>query len=676
MSRNTSQGTGALASVTTGNDDTAFGYNAGNAITTGTGNTIMGSEAGEMITIRNYNSLYGHQAGRKIGTVEPNGINQNTGNSVFGAGAMSRTQGSTSFSTNSLNCVMGHNAAYNETSTYSQCVAIGTFALNGVCAKGYYFGEVAIGQGAGGMLEGDYNMFMGYFAGRNGTPLTSSVTNQGEYNIGIGPFCFYNTYDTNNVVDNTKKLSKSIAIGPYAFSSESQVSFPRQFWGENNVAIGYQAGKNMGTATGVQQSDNIYIVNYGNSTDNNTIRLGNTTNHQRTYLIPKLFIDNENLSDDRYVLITAGNNGSPLGTTTSGDITLQALTGTNKGKMLISFNGAFSGSSPQLFNGNKTMWSFEIDQTGNKDDFRLINTFNSPVAYFQAGNLSSTIAVGARSNPSFVGAENSSFGTLSLGLATTSDQNAAFGYGSSGLNTTGSGNSSFGYLSLNNNSTGSVNTAIGYKTLMSILGTNNTAIGSRSGENVVNGNNNIYVGANIFPGATNSSNIYIGNTGVNNESNTIRIGSSSGWLTTHSRAFISGIRGVTTAVNDGVPVLISSQGQLGTASSSITVKDKITVIDDDDMEKFDRLEAVSFTYKCDAKQVRQYGLIAEQVAEVMPELVAYNGHEPETVKYHLLHGLAIKKIQQQNKQIAELKLKNADLEARLSKIEKFFNLDK
>ncbi len=120
---------------------------------------------------------------------------------------------------------------------------------------------------------------------------------------------------------------------------------------------------------------------------------------------------------------------------------------------------------------------------------------------------------------------------------------------------------------------------------------------------------------------------------------------------------IKGISGVMTGINNAVPVLIDSAGQLGTINSSRRYKEDI-----DNMARASdnllSLRPVIFRYKKaieDGDIPIQYGLIAEEVAKVFPALVVYNEHgEPETVKYHLLATLLLNELQKLRSEIQTL----------------------
>jgi hypothetical protein len=193
-----------------------------------------------------------------------------------------------------------------------------------------------------------------------------------------------------------------------------------------------------------------------------------------------------------------------------------------------------------------------------------------------------------------------------------------------------------GIESLWSNTDGFYNTAVGIHALELNTDSYNIAIGS-------------YAGANLTTG---SHNIDIGNRGVADERATIRIGDLN-----HERAFIQGIAGVTTGVNDAVNVVVDSNGQLGTVSSSRRYKEDIQDMGEVSGRLLD-LRPVTFRYKeayANGEKPLDYGLVAEEVAEVFPELVVYNEEgQPETVKYRLLSSMLLNEVQKQQVQLVAL----------------------
>jgi len=192
------------------------------------------------------------------------------------------------------------------------------------------------------------------------------------------------------------------------------------------------------------------------------------------------------------------------------------------------------------------------------------------------------------------------------------------------------------------------------------------ALGYQALVNIVSSTDNIAVGANAAGSLTSGShNIHIGNPAVSSESNTIRIGAGG----THTKFFGAGVRGVTTDLANAVGVVIDSGGQLGTVSSSARVKREIADLGEESSSIL-KLRPVSFLYRNDTIGIRQYGLIAEEVAAVMPELVQFSeAEEPEMVRYHFLTPLLLKELQKQHKTIEQQNEVIARLEARLARLE-------
>jgi trimeric autotransporter adhesin len=278
------------------------------------------------------------------------------------------------------------------------------------------------------------------------------------------------------------------------------------------------------------------------------------------------------------------------------------------------------------------------------------------------------------------GNNNTATGTGALGANITGNDNAATGFqalfsntgdgntatGSQALtsNTTGINNTANGFQALFHNTDGTDNTAIGIQSLFDNTGSSNTAIGHSAFINKSTGDGNIALGN--FAGGllnTGSHNIYIGNSGATNESNTIRIGTAG----TQTKTFIAGIRDVT--LGGALPVLIDAVGQLGTMSSSRRFKNDIKPMDKTS-ETILALKPVTFHYKSDSTNTPQFGLIAEEVAQVDPDLVVRdNDGEIYTVRYDAVNAMLLneflkehrrvqkqtQKIQEQETTIAELK---------------------
>ena len=242
---------------------------------------------------------------------------------------------------------------------------------------------------------------------------------------------------------------------------------------------------------------------------------------------------------------------------------------------------------------------------------------------------------------------NSAFGYIALYTNTTGQQNTGVGIGALYTNTTGSYNSASGTFGLHDNTTGSSNNASGYGALYkNTTGANNNAMGVFAmGSNTI-GSNNIAMGQYAGYNATSgSNNIEIGSRGAAADNNVIRIGSPG----TQAATYVAGVSGVN--VTGGATVVVNSSGQLGVVSSSRRYKEDIRSMG----AASDRLLAlrpVTFRYKKadeNGRKPEQYGLIAEEVAKVMPELVVYNDKgQPETVAYQTLAPLLLNELQREH----------------------------
>ena len=283
---------------------------------------------------------------------------------------------------------------------------------------------------------------------------------------------------------------------------------------------------------------------------------------------------------------------------------------------------------------------------------------------------SDNTSVGAFScNANRTGNSNTAVGSFALISNITGDVNTAIGSGTMPNNTSGNANTAVGVNALNSNTTGGSNTALGFQALFSNTtalnntavgagalalgrGTGNIGLGFQAGRNVTNGSNNIHIG-NIAPG---------------DESNTIRIG------TTQTATFLAGVDGVT--IPSGSQVFIDSNGQLGTFTSSLRFKEDVADMGNTS-DSLMKLRPVTFHYKTDGSHLLQYGLIAEEVAKVYPDLVQYDDQgKPFTVRYHLINVMLLNELQKEHgrtqelqAQVTEQKAQLEEQEARLKRLE-------
>ena len=255
-------------------------------------------------------------------------------------------------------------------------------------------------------------------------------------------------------------------------------------------------------------------------------------------------------------------------------------------------------------------------------------------------------------------------GTLVLN---SGDQNTATGSAALLLNTTGLNNTANGALAILNNTEGSFNTASGANALMSnTTGSQNTAIGGGALFHNITGHDNIALGFNAGANIFGSNNINIGSAGADTDSGTIRIGQSGSQFLT----FIAGIRGQTTQIPDAVPVVIDSAGQLGTTVSSRRYKKEIKPMNQTS-EAILGLKPVTFHYKSDKTNTPQFGLIAEEVAAVNPNLVVRDKDgEIYTVRYDAVNAMLLNEFLKEHRTVQELKSNAAKQEATIAKQEK------
>ena len=264
--------------------------------------------------------------------------------------------------------------------------------------------------------------------------------------------------------------------------------------------------------------------------------------------------------------------------------------------------------------------------------------FNTAIGGNMENNTSgnSNVAVGlAALDSNTTGSGNTATGINALFFNQTGSNNAATG-GNALLNNTGSNNAAIGGFALQGNTTGHDNSAQGFQALNgNTSGSSNVGIGSRAGSALTTGNNNIDIGANV-----------LGNAG---EANTIRIGKQG----TQNKAFIGGIRGVTVA--SGVGVIVGTNGQLGTVLSSARFKEEIKPMDKSS-EAILALKPVTFRYKeeLDPDRIPQFGLVAEEVEKVSPDLVARDEDgKVNTVRYEAVNAMLLNEFLKEHRKVEE-----------------------
>jgi hypothetical protein len=399
----------------------------------------------------------------------------------------------------------------------------------------------------------------------------------------------------------------------------------------------------------------------------------------------------------------APDGGYPGSNTAEGTGALKNLT-TGVDNTAIGFEALFNNTTGST-NTASGLWALTKNTYGHE------NTATGAFALeYNTTGYSNTATGEAALAFNVTGFENTAMGLSALVFNTGGNNNTATGFVSLGRNTTGASNTATGSHALENNSTGSYNTATGFNALFSnttgynntadgifslyyntgvdntaigrsalvsnTTGTDNTAggfgalsgntigsfniaLGVFAGSNLTTGNNNIDIGANV--------------PGVAGEANTIRIGKSG----TQKKTFVAGIRGVTVA--GGVGVIVGSNGQLGTVVSSARFKEAIKPMDKAS-EAILGLKPVTFRYKqeLDPDTIPQFGLIAEQVEKVNPDLVVRDEDgKVNTVRYEAVNAMLLNeflkehwRVEEQQATISRLQSKVASQEVTAAQQEK------
>jgi len=318
-----------------------------------------------------------------------------------------------------------------------------------------------------------------------------------------------------------------------------------------------------------------------------------------------------------------------------------------------------------------------------------IGGFNTAVGY---------LSLRSNTNTSF----NTAVGAGTL-LASTAHENTAVGAGALLSTSTGSQNTATGALALFDNATGFANTANGLGALLSNnTGNNNTAVGGVALSNNINGGDNTAIGLRALGSNIDGSfNTAVGggaltNNTTGNSNTALGVGAGSGVITADnviaigaqganvdSSCFIGNIRGVTTANTNAIPVVIDSAHQLGTMSSSRRFKNEIQPMDKAS-ESILALRPVTFHYKSDKGGTPQFGLVAEQVAEVNPDLVVRDDEgQIYTVRYDAVNAMLLneflkahRKMEAQEAMIARQQKQIETLTAGLQKVSAQLELSK
>jgi hypothetical protein len=363
------------------------------------------------------------------------------------------------------------------------------------------------------------------------------------------------------------------------------------------------------------------------------------------------------LSPSVQAVVPAPDGGYPNFATAEGQNALKDLT-TGAGNTAL---GAFTLFSTTTASFNTAVGAGALDlNTGDQNTAvgvaaLLLNTgTNNTAVGVDALGLNST------------GLDNTATGAFALYSNTTGNLNTADGDQTLQNNTTGFSNTAVGQNALLTNTTGGGNTAVGVRALEGAISDDNTALGINAGANVTGGGENTLLGTDAGLNLTSGGgNTYVGtgSGGSVDESGWIRIGSTGAALGgSTSKTAIGGISGAdVTAASSAV--FVNTSGQLGTIQSSARFKRDIDSMGKSSEVIFS-LRPVTFHYKGDPKNTPCFGLIAEEVAGVNPELVLRDKEgKPFTVRYEQINAMLLNEFLKEHRAFIEERRKVEKLEA-------------
>jgi hypothetical protein len=432
-------------------------------------------------------------------------------------------------------------------------------------------------------ISGGQNIALGAFA-------MSSISN-GADNIAIGP------NSLNDMISGLGNIGLGDGLG--------QVTS-----GNLNIALGFSAGSDyktsdsrnivLGQAAGLAGESNATRIGF---------RAGNATVQTKCFIDGIRGITTGNNDAISVVIDSAGQLGTATGSFGIGPTGSTGPTGPNGFSNLVIFGDTGSATGPPI--------TITADLATNAQGATVEFIASGSTVHFALTDAKDNIFLGSQAGiTNAAGSQNIGIGVFALGSLTSGAGNIVIGPAGLGSVDSGVGNISFG------DGLGSITS-----------GSNNVALGFGAGDRYT---------------TSDSNNITIGNAaGLAGESNATRIGFANAINnpTKQTKCFIDGIRGITTVNNDAISVLIDSAGQLGTVSSSVRYKENIQ----DMGSKTDRLmklRPVVFTMKNDNLKSERYGLLAEEVHSVFPELVIYNKEgQPETVRYENLAVMLLNEFQ-------------------------------
>lgn len=698
---NVAVGAGSLGQATAGNYNTGIGGNSLGSLGTGSNNLAIGYSSGNRYSgSESSNIIIGHNGvplDSNVIRIGTQGSSTGEQDECFIAGIAGST-GTSSAVVVGLDTSVGQLLQTTITAGSNITVTPGAGTIT-IASTGGGSGITTIDGDNGSVTGSTISLFAASGSASNGASVSFTAASATEMdlvltspnaNIFIGESC--------GVPDSSIPAgSGQLGLGVYALASLTGAGHSEQIaigysagygitTGDGNIVIGYEAMTN-GFSPGLTGSGNIVIGNDGGANytgsesqnvlikaqgttgDSNVIRISDTT--AISGAASKCFIGgiagvtgtssavvaglDTSTGQLLQTTITAGSNVTV--TPGAGTITIAATGGGSGITTIDGDSGSATGSTINLLATSNAGSSVSFSASGSTVNLNVTNATNTLIGLLTG-------------NSSLSGINNTAIGSGCLSALTSGSRNSMMGFGTGGVLTTGTsnvgiGDSTFasaigasnctgvGAGTLSSVTSGNYNTAVGYGSSHTITtGTNNTSIGGQSSCSST-GTQNISIG--YFAGnnynSAESSNIAIGNIGVLNESNVIRIGTSGSGTGQQNACYIAGIDGVSIT---GSAVLCSSSGQLGDVVSALRFKEDIQDLSQtDDLLK---LRPVSFKYKTEKEKNLHYGFVAEEVEKVFPSLVLYDKEkQPYSVAYHEMAPLLLMEIQKLRKEIDDLK---------------------
>jgi trimeric autotransporter adhesin len=613
---------GPLGSGATGN--VGLGNNVFNLMTASQNNVAIGPNALSNITTNATNSNIA------VGANTLRYLTTGTSNLAVGANALQGVSAGSPI-TGDQNVVVGNSNLIDATSAENN-TAIGWHALftGTTCTE-----NVAVGSQAGLLITtGSFNTAVGRLAlstiatGANNTAVGFSALNNytGSSSTAVGYKALYNSTSGSgntavgyNALTTGSTCSENVAIGSQAGLSLSSGSF--------NTAVGFNA---LSSAQTVSNSTALGYKALATSTGNSNTAVGYNS-------ATALTTGTGNTAIGGSALL---NNTQGLNNTAVGSFALSTSTSSN--------NTAMGYHCLEKVTTGTGLVSFGY-QAGNSLTTGTNNTIVGFNALFNVVTGSSNVAIGYEALNGYTGSNSTAVGFSALNVSTSGSENTAVGYQAADALTTGSRNTAFGHNALGAAIATTESVAIGYGALLVSTGDKNTALGYNAGSTATTGSNNIYIGnAAAAISAGESNNIVIGNG-------------------TSATAYLFGVYNVAGTNNI---VYVNSAGKLTAPTSSRRYKKDIITVSEDVAQKMMLLDIVTFKYINDETNEIQYGVVAEDVINVFPELILYNQQgQIDSVQYMKLLPLLIKKVQMQDQSITALQATIAALINRVSALE-------